>query len=525
MFPEPAGAWRATVSQVTAPGRYFISAGHARSRRFRYDVITVPEIRETRVRVTPPAYTHLPPYIGPVPERGIVGLPGTKVKIWAKSNRPLSGGSVAFMPAMAPQTAPTTGPSPVALSPTAEGAGEVSGLFTLSVAGTINLTVTDTAGQRSREPYTASITLLKDQRPFVRLLEPRENSFATPDARIEVQIAAEDDYGVASVQLFRGLNDTRATAADLPVPPNQPTRVPSNVAIDLSQYGLAPGDVLKFYARVEDNDPAGAKGSESPVATLRIISKEEFARMTAAREGLESLEAKYAMAARLMEQLDNAIAKLQEELKSLDPASPLAQEKLDAIRKLAEAMKDAGHDIDEAAKDELPFDVDKQFSKHLADVGKHLADAAKDAADAASQPGLSAGKAGDKLAELRKKLGAKRDEYKKEVTQPLDDLEKIFPLIEDQARYIELWQRQSDLAERMKSAADAKADDPRAKARLRDLEGEQRQLIQDLNQLLDEINTHAARLPVVKGIMVRSGGAPEPLAGAGIGAARPCPLR
>ena len=32
--------------------------------------------------------------------------------------------------------------------------------------------------------------------------------------------------------------------------------------LPLSAYGLRPGDVIKLFARVEDNDPAGAKGSE-----------------------------------------------------------------------------------------------------------------------------------------------------------------------------------------------------------------------------------------------------------------------
>ena len=73
---------------------------------------------------------------------------------------------------------------------------------------------------------------------------------------------------------------------------------------------------------------------------------------------------------------------------------------------------------------------------------------------------------------------------------------KVFPLIEDQARFVELWQRQKDLAERMDSlAGHDNEDDPRLKARMRDLQAEQAQLHKDLRSVLDDIETHVADLP------------------------------
>jgi hypothetical protein len=510
MFPETGGTWRATVSQITADGTYYVQGSGATSRRFHFSVITVPELRDVRVRITPPAYTHLPPYNGPVPERGIVGLAGTKVEMWAKSNRPLSGGTIAFVPGAVPTTQPVAPPAPVALAPIAPDAAEVLGSFVIATPGKLRLTIIDTANQPSREPYTAAVTVLKDERPFVRILEPKESAFATPDAKIDVNIAAEDDYGISSLQLFRGLNDARATAGNLPIPPGQPTHVSTVVPIDLGQYGLTPGDVLKLYARVEDNDPAGAKGSESPVVTVRVISNEDFNRMVVAREGLETLEAKYAMAARRLEALDNQIAAKQAELKALPPDSKLSKEAKEALKKLERELKESADEVAEAAKEQLPFDVDKEFNKKLEEMAKAMADAAK-ATEEAGQGNPSAGKTGEKLDDIRNKLGGKREEFKKQVAQPLDNLDKIFPLIEDQARYVELWERQKDLAERMKSAAPAKPDDPKAKARMRDLETEQRRLSQDLNDLLRDIKDHAEKLPSVVGPFVRAKAFPAPV--------------
>ena len=104
-------------------------------------------------------------------------------------------------------------------------------------------------------------------------------SLATPTATIPVTLSAEDDYGIASVQLFRSLNDSRP----LPMSPRLAAavsrRLSTTVELPLAAYGLEPGDVIKLFARVEDNDPAGGKGSESPVVVLNIVSQQDFDRM------------------------------------------------------------------------------------------------------------------------------------------------------------------------------------------------------------------------------------------------------
>jgi hypothetical protein len=97
---------------------------------------------------------------------------------------------------------------------------------------------------------------------------------------------------------------------------------------------------------------------------------------------------------------------------------------------------------------------------------------------------------------MRKKLGVCRGEFKEETTTPIEHLAKIFPLIEDQARYLELYERQRDLAERMASLkGQDNQDDPKLKTRMRDLGDEQKQAREDLRQLLDDIDDHVRQLP------------------------------
>lgn len=506
MFPE-AGGWRATVASVTSPGRYFVRGAGTRTKRFEVAVITVPELKDVRFRVTPPAYTHRPPYEGPLPQGGLAGLPGTRVELWATSNRPLSGGQLTFAPdqsgATAPaatstsQPVPASGPKHAPLTPVADGASEVLGSFTITAPGRIEVGVVDVGGQQSRQPFTAAVTVLPDERPFVRMMEPKENSFATPDVALPVETLAEDDYGVSRVQVYRSLNSSRARPQDLAAPTPEPTRFPTAVTLPLAQYGLKPGDVVKLYARVEDNDPAGAKGSESKVVTLQIISAEQMRQMQLTQQGLEVLASKYEEAARRMEALDAEIEKLLKEVEKLDQGTEMTPEQLKGLAEAAKRAEQDAQALRESAKDVLPFDLDKNLSPQIEEIAKRFDGAAEGFGGLSKEKGLKARQVKQAMEELRRRLGAQRKQFQEKAAEPMQHLEKIFPLKEDEARFTELYQRQRDLADRMHSLAQdgTAGDDPQKKSRMRDLEAEQRKLREAMADLLNDIEDHVAALP------------------------------
>ncbi len=366
MFPEPSGEWRATVAGVTAPGHYHVRSHAGRSDRFRIDVITVPKIEGVRFRITPPAYTNQPAYEGPAPQGGLAGLRGTKVEVRAKSNRPLSESVMEI----------TGADEKAALKPTSPQSHEVTGSFEIRAAGKLALGVTDVNGQPSSDKYSVPIVLLTDERPFIRLVEPREVSFATPNAVLPVVLSAEDDYGIGRIQLFRSLNDSRAVPTDTPVKKPPPTRWSETHVLPLSDYGLAAGDEIKLFARVEDNDPAGPKGAESTVVVVRIISQEDFDRMVRTREGMEAFLSKYQQAQRRLENLAEAMDRLQKEIDKQPADSELAQEMKNELQQLAEQAKKEADAIRESAKHPLPYDLDKELSKHLDKLAEQMEEAA-----------------------------------------------------------------------------------------------------------------------------------------------------
>ncbi|MBP7936749.1 MAG: hypothetical protein KA354_19075 [Phycisphaerae bacterium] len=281
MFPESSGLWRATLANLTRPRRYYVRAARSRSRQYDIGIQMVPRLDVVRFRITPPAYSRRASEEGELPPRGLSGLPGTRIQVWAKSNRPLSGGRVNFI-------TPSTASAParvVSLDRTAD-PNEVTGVVTLLSSGQLAICVTDTDGQSSSQAFTVPVTVVPDERPAIRMAAPPAESLATPTAVIPLLLAAEDDCGISRVQLFRSLNDSRPLPMDVPLS-GVPTRWSNTIELRLASHGLAPGDEIRLSARVEDNDPDGAKVGESTIARIHIVAQADFERLVGIQGGLE----------------------------------------------------------------------------------------------------------------------------------------------------------------------------------------------------------------------------------------------
>ena len=362
-------------------------------------MITTPRIEDVRCRIAPPAYTHLSPYEGPIPSGGFSGLPGTQVQICATSNRPLRGGTVRLLAGGKPSTEKSNN---IALAPGAV-AEEVTGTFEIRSAGKFELQVADTDGTPAEEPIAGVIHLLHDDRPFVRIRQPAAVSLATPDAALPVVVSAEDDYGISRVQLYRSLNSSRALPVDFPLPKIPPTRSDPQDRLPLSAFGLSPGDVIRLFARVEDNDPAGPKGSESPSVEVRIISQQEFERMLRAREGLEVLASKYRQAQRRLESLAKDADGLRKKAKAAGDKKLSSAERAE-LHRLAERLAEAADQLDAAAKHLLPYDIDKQLSRQLQRLSRKMRRHAADLDQLASRSNLTGQELEQALDDLQREL-------------------------------------------------------------------------------------------------------------------------
>ncbi|MBN1588269.1 MAG: hypothetical protein JW888_02010 [Pirellulales bacterium] len=502
MFREQDGRWRTVLSQITSPADYFLRAHGARTRRYSIRVITVPRIEDVRIRIIPPAYTRRAEYEGPLPREGIAGLAGTKIEIRARSNRPLSEGTLMVVGGRAAQpddpaaTASPNGPIELDLLPIASETNSAAGSFIITGDGKFELHVRDVAGQSSQESFAGTITCLPDERPFVHLLQPRSMSFATPTIELPVEVSAEDDYGISRIQLYRSLNDSRPLPTDLPLGRRPTNSADELVTLPLRVFGLRPGDVIKLFGRVEDNDPAGAKGAESSVVTVRIISQGEFERMVQAREGIDVLLSKYREAQRRMESLGEEIDKLQKELESTPPGDKQADKLREKMEKLRDRLQKESQALRELSETRLPVDLDENLSPQIAKLADMTGQMAGELEKLLKESSLNREPIERQLKKMAKQLQKRKQQYNEQASKPMEHLAVVFPLMVDQQRFTMLVLRQDDLLERLASLKDRDGeDDPALKIRMRDLEEEQRQIREDLQSLLVDIEEHITKLP------------------------------
>ncbi|MGQ0635965.1 MAG: hypothetical protein ACT4QC_15245 [Planctomycetaceae bacterium] len=498
MFPDQPGEWRASISNVTRPLAYFVRARNARSVHYTIGVITVPRISEIQTRVVPPAYTRQPAYDGPILAAGISGLPGTEVTLTARSNRPLRGGSVTYISRENRREFPLVSSS--------IGSDSVSGAFPIAGNGRIEVRVVDVAGQASTETWSTPVTELVDEHPFVRVVEPRPVSFATPNAVLPVVASAEDDYGIARLQLFRNLNDSQYLPEMRPVPEPPSRHVFDVTRLPLELYGLEPGDEIKLFARVEDNDPRGGmdgappgttgKGSESSIVVIRIISHEQFEQMQQNREGMETLLAKFREARRRIESLKEDVETLRKRLEEQPADEALSAELREALSQLEERFEKEAEALEKLSRKKHPFPVNPVLNREIEKMRDSVQRLQKRTGDLVDDRQLTREQLQQALEELANELKDDQETLEREAMEPLETLAALARMAGDESRFVELYRRQRDLAQRLESLQKIeRADEPSAKARMRDAEEEERRIRLELDQLLNDIEDHAAQLP------------------------------
>lgn len=488
--------WQSLLSRVTEPLKVYARSGSSRSRKHQLNVQMTPQILSPKVTITPPEYTKTSPYRGPIPEQGISGLVGTQVEWSVSSNRPLKNGRLSLRYRNGEQELIELKPSLDVSGKTTEERSTVSAEFQLSQPSQFELSVVDVDGIESQDRVTGSIVISQDQRPIVRIVQPQPLSIATPDVNLPVSVIAEDDYGISSLSLYRSLNGSPAipSLADL----ESTARVQHGWNLPLATFGLEPGDEIQLFARTEDNDPSGAKGAESPVTTIRIISVEAFQEMMVQQRGAESIQAKYQMARRYMDQLTSALREADEAAEALK-ANPESAEAAENLQKKMEAAKQAAdqaaREIEKLGEQAMPIDVDQQLAetlKEMSEQAKEMADAIQEMKENA-KPTLD-DQEQEQLQEMIKKASGMQQELTEDAIDPLGTMQKMLPLMVDQQRFEQLVEQQKDLAQRMKGLQSSDPNDRATQRRVAELESEQEQLKQQLEQLLGDIEDHALDL-------------------------------
>ena len=484
MFPRSGGKWQAVLPRVLETTNYFVTAGRGRSETYNIQVLDAPKIEEVSYTITPPAYTNLPARKGRHPQDAITGLSGTEVQFSILATRPLSGGVLRIDNGKGKE--PTT----VALSVSPDDPQEVIGSTQILRSGQWHVSVIGSNSVESEWEVPIEVELLIDESPIVRITQPRQRSYATPTTKIPVAVVGEDDYGIARMRLYRIIDGSRPVPVDLPA--DKSRVVQGGSMLPLADFGLEAGDKLTLFARVDDTRPDLSQGGESPLTEIEIISQEDFNRMVAARKGQQMLENKFKQARRMMDQLATEAAELQKEIDNADPNDAKQQQKLkERMEQLQQKMKDVADKLDELSKQELPLEIDKQWSELLRKQAQQLRNTVA-ATQKAAKDGKSLKEQADQLQQQLDEIRKKQDE---QVGQPMEALKKIAPLIAAESKFAQLVARQRALVDQLDQYRNQESvRDEADRQRMVQLREEEAAVRDALAELMDEIEASAQKL-------------------------------
>ncbi|MFW5845105.1 MAG: hypothetical protein ACOCXJ_02660, partial [Planctomycetota bacterium] len=431
MFRRPDRSFVQTLTNIRHPLEIHVTDGRSRSLRQRIAVLYRPRIESVRLHCRFPAYTGLSERLVELADQAgeTLRLPrGTSITCAVTSNRPLVGGSLLCTPVLGGEE------QALALQPDAQRPQLVEARLHLDEAVVLGIDLEDVDGLHSDAGRQVRIDLLPDRPPRVQVLEPAGRAVATPDARIPVQIQAEDDYGIAGVAWFRGLNDSLERRAELAFQSQRDGRQATvAAAFDLADLGLRPGDRISWFVEAIDNDPHGPQLATTPNHSLEIISQEDYRAIQRQRAAQQELFGIHQI-------LDRSLARLGERLQAAQDLDP--EQRRSELGRIAAELEQLGASIQEQlARPELA-DLEAVLRPALE---QQLADL-QQAAAAARDLSLDLAPDAQQLASLRATLDRQAEQAQRRIGDPTRHLASVARVLAAAQTFTALAQEQAELA-------------------------------------------------------------------------------
>lgn len=269
-----------TLPRIERSISYRVVASPARSRLYQVRAVEPPAIIELSAEVVPPAYTKLREYRPRHPDRVIEAPEAGRVKIGFKTNHPAR--SFDFRWPAAPEN--DNGSAIITQPPARPSADRRTWTFDAeaAVSGMVALSFIDENGFEYKHDPAIRLLVRPDAPPRITLGGSNDARDARPDDFLIVNLAAIDDYGIASADLMYTIQhagtageETGQVAAAVA---GMNTRVArGQAALRLQALNLKPADVVTYHLRVADNYPP-PKGPHVVRSAARVLKIVENAR-------------------------------------------------------------------------------------------------------------------------------------------------------------------------------------------------------------------------------------------------------
>jgi hypothetical protein len=229
------GSFTVAFDRVQQSFAYLVTAGPARSEQYAIDVIRPARVKRIDVRYRYPEALGLPPR---VEEDGgdIYGPAGTTVDLTVVTDKPVASGALTMGDGTQQALA-------------GEGT-ELTAALPIRADGSYRVALNDVDGLANPGETEYFIRMLNDRPPDVRVMRPGGDKQVTPLEEVEIEVRAEDDFGVSNLELVFQVPGQKDTV--IPFPTNRAVTASGQHMIQLESLGVRPGDFVSYYARARD---------------------------------------------------------------------------------------------------------------------------------------------------------------------------------------------------------------------------------------------------------------------------------
>jgi hypothetical protein len=223
---------------LTQSFRYRVVAAGVTSDTFNVAVLRAPRVTRIDLDYVYPQALGLQPRSET--DTGDIYAPaGTEVKLSVHTDAPIATGELKLANA---DTLRLAGDSTGRL---------LSGTLTVSEDSSYRVALADRDGMTNRGDTEYFIRILNDRPPEVHVTKPASDRRVTPLEEVDIEAEADDDFGIASLELVYSVAGAHEKVVPLRIPARS-TSVSGAHTIYLEDLDVRPGDFVSYYVRARD---------------------------------------------------------------------------------------------------------------------------------------------------------------------------------------------------------------------------------------------------------------------------------
>lgn len=236
MEPAAGNTFKFTFAAVSEPVEYYVEASHSQSKHFHINVKDLPGVARIRVAL------HYPSELGLQnvtldPAGDIRAVTGTDAEVQVKTDKPLDRGVLVFNDGHQVPLQSATGNWLTAHVPV----NKDDSYHVAAIDG----------GEAIRISEDYFVEAQKDEPPVVKISRPSGDSHVSPIEEMPVNVSANDDYGVNSLELHYAVNGGPEKTYSM-LKAKGAKESENKTLIALEDLKTVPGDMVSLYAVARD---------------------------------------------------------------------------------------------------------------------------------------------------------------------------------------------------------------------------------------------------------------------------------